>query len=377
MLTQGEVALYLLERKLIDAKSVVGGDLTVVDASRRNRNFKVVSEQGPCYLLKQGIGQDGRATVAHEAAVYDLLLGAEDGNGELNSYLPRCYGYDPQEHLLTLELLRDAQDLREYHIRRGRFSTRVATALGEALALLHDPKRIDRNGLGDVPQFSLPPPWPLAVHRPDLSIFRYASMASIELTRAVQSSVELCHTLDDLWAGWSAEALIHQDVRWDNYIVPARSSSHRRAGLKMVDWELAGIGDPWWDVGSIFGSYLSFWLLSIPITGEDPPEHFMELARYPLEKMHPAIRAFWQSYVRHRKLDAAYAGQCLLRSVKYGAARLLQTGYESLQGAMYLTGNVLCLLQLSLNILRRPHEATVHLLGIPLYSGRDVATVRF
>jgi|SRR5215217_5938183 len=378
MLTQDEVAPYLLGRKLVSAESIVEGDLAVVDASRRNRNFKVLSERGPSYLLKQGLGPEGRATVAHEAAVYDLLLRAKDDNGglTLNDYLPRCYAYDTEEHVLVLELLRDAQDLVEYHTRRGRFSVRVAAAMGEALAWLHDPKRLSGNGLGYTSPFSAAPPWPLAIHRPDLGIFRDASNANIDLVRIIQSSTELCRLLDDLRAGWKNQALIHRDVKWDNFIVPARPSSRRKAGLKLVDWELADVGDPWWDVGSVFGSYLSFWLLSIPITGEAPPERFMELARYPLEKMHPAIRAFWQSYTRHRNLDAARAAQYLLRAVKYGAARLLQTGYEYSQGSLHPQGNILCLVQLSLNILRRPHEAAVYLLGIPLHAGDTIATAR-
>jgi hypothetical protein len=377
MLTQDEIAPYLLERKLVSAESIVEGDLAVVDASRRNRNFKVLSERGPSYLLKQGLGPEGRATVAHEAAVYDLLLRAEDDSGGLNNgYLPRCYAYDTKEHVLVLELLRDAQDLWEYHTRRGRFSVRVAATMGEALAWLHDPKRIVTNGLWHTSPFSGAPPWPLSIHRPDLGIFRDASNANIELVRIVQNSSELCGLLDELRAGWKNEALIHRDVKWDNYIVPARPSSRRKAGLKLVDWELADVGDPWWDVGSVFGSYLSFWLLSIPITGEAPPERFMELARYPLEKMHPAIRAFWQSYTRHRNLDAARATQYLLRAVKYGAARLLQTGFEYSHGSLHLQGNILCLVQLSMNIMLRPHEAAVHLLGIPLHVGDTVATAR-
>jgi hypothetical protein len=32
--------------------------------------------------------------------------------------------------------------------------------------------------------------------------------------------------------------------------------------------------------------------------------------------------------------------------------------------------------QLSLNILRRPHEAVVHLLGIPLHVGDTIAAAR-
>jgi hypothetical protein len=65
-------------------------------------------------------------------------------------------------------------------------------------------------------------------------------------------------------------------------------------------------------------------------------------------------------------LDATTSYHWLLRAVKYGAARLVQIGFEQMQTSMQLTGPIVCLLQLSLNILRRPHEAAVYLLGIPL-----------
>jgi hypothetical protein len=45
---------------------------------------------------------------------------------------------------------------------------------------------------------------------------------------------------------------------------------------------------------------------------------------------------------------------------------LVQSCYEQLQLAIQLMGIDLCLIQLSLNILQRPLEASVHLLGIEL-----------
>ncbi len=130
------------------------------------------------------------------------------------------------------------------------------------------------------------------------------------------------------------------------------------------------MGDPCWDVGAVFGGYLSFWLLSIPITGETPPDRFLELAQYPLEKMQPAIRSFWRAYVRRMDLDAAASNQWLLRASKYGAARLVQTAFEQMQHSMQLIGNVMCFLQLGLNIMQRPQEAAVQLLGIPFQQVR-------
>ena len=69
MLTQRTVVPYLLQRKLISEQAIVEGDLAVVDTSRRNCNFEVISKRGPCYLLKQGVEPDGIKTVRHEATV--------------------------------------------------------------------------------------------------------------------------------------------------------------------------------------------------------------------------------------------------------------------------------------------------------------------
>ena len=368
MLTERDVVPYLLQRNLVSAQSIIEGDLVVEDASRRNRNFQVISERGPCYLLKQGVGQEGIATVAHEAAVYQFLQ-SHTRNG-LDCYLPRLCEYDSEEHMLILEFLRHTQNLREYHARRRHFSTSVAVAMGNALGTLHHLTWMEGKRDKTIQVFAHESPWVLSLHHPDLRILRDVSSANIQVIKIMQQFAEFCELLDKLRQEWRTEALVHFDIKWDNCIISAQSAAGRKNELKIVDWELAGMGDPCWDVGSVFNDYLSFWLLSIPITGETPPDHFLQLARYPLDRMQPAIRSFWESYVRRTELDRAASDEWLLRSVRYCAARLIQTAFEQMHMAMELTGNVVCFLQLSLNILRRPQEAIVHLLGIPLQGMR-------
>ena len=164
--------------------------------------------------------------------------------------------------------------------------------------------------------------------------------------------------------GWRADALIHNDIKWDNCLVFSSQESGRRTGLKIIDWEFAAVGDPCWDVGSMFSNYLSFWLMSILITGEEPPDRFLELSPYRLQDMQPAMRAYWRSYVRGLGLDPSECRARLLRAVRYAAARLLQTAFEQLQSVVHINGNIICLVQLSLNILQRPGAAAAHLLGI-------------
>jgi aminoglycoside phosphotransferase (APT) family kinase protein len=135
--------------------------------------------------------------------------------------------------------------------------------------------------------------------------------------------------------------------------------------LIVVDWELAGPGDPDWDAGSMFGDYLNTWLQSIPMGGTDPFDTLLEHARYPLRIMQPAMRAFWEAYIRTRGFDLGTARARLVRATRYAAARLVQSAFEQSQVSAELGSGAVAAIQLSVNILQRPREAQVHLLGMP------------
>ena len=134
--------------------------------------------------------------------------------------------------------------------------------------------------------------------------------------------------------------------------------------LRLIDWELADFGDPLWDAGAVFQSYLSFWVFSMPAAAGVPAEQLVQSAQYPLGKMLPAVRAFWKTYTQTRGLDDAEARAALELSVSYGAARMIQTAYECMFYAPQITASALYLLQLSLNILKSPKEAVSNLLAL-------------
>jgi len=360
-LSEHDVLSQLLSRELVRPQAVVDGGVEVVGASQRNRNFKIINHAGPSYFLKQGTDPERIRSIAREAAAYAILQGAPG----LDRYLPRLCAYDPQEAILVLDYVRGAVDLREYHATHRRFPVTQAKGVGAALAALHGvpaPPCAPAIGAGGLPDQV---PWALSVHRPALTMMRDMSRANVQLMKVIQSFPELGGFLDALRREWKSEAIIHSDLKWDNCIVAPQPESGRMTDVRIVDWELAASGDPCWDTGSVFHAYLSYWLLSIPIMGEQPPEKLLPLARFPLERMQPAMRAFWESYAARRNLAPDARDDRLLRSVRYAAARLLQTAYEQMQASMAFTGNIVCILQLSLNMLQRPHEASVQLLGIP------------
>jgi aminoglycoside phosphotransferase (APT) family kinase protein len=156
---------------------------------------------------------------------------------------------------------------------------------------------------------------------------------------------------------------VHNDLKWDNILVHPSEGETEPTEVKIIDWEMAGIGDPCWDVGTVLSEFVAFWALSIPVVDGEPYEG---LAKYPIEDMQPAIRAFWDGYSGAMEFDRATARERLLKSVRFAGARLIQTAYERTQTMTHLTPHIYLLLQLSLNIMERPEDAAEGLFGIAL-----------
>jgi 5-methylthioribose kinase len=363
MLTPHSLAEYLVHRELIRKEAIVDGDLKVADASRRNGNFKVICTESRSYFVKQGLDTERTSSVAHEAAVYRQLW-LTSWNPSLGRYLPRFYDYDAGERILIVELIEEAETLREYHVRRGRFPRNVAASLGKALGTLHSRQGAQLSRLEHAGGITEHLPWIFSVHRPELRTLHDVSGANLQLIEVIQRFPELCRSLDALPALWIPESFIHGDLKWDNCIVAAAPRTRRKTILKLVDWELAGIGDPGWDVGSVFSDYLMFWLMYMPITKDVPLSRAVEMARYPIASMRPAVRSFWENYRQHMQLKSQEANRLLMRSLHFCAARLIQSAYEQMQMSSVLISSAVGALQVSSNIFRQPEEASIHLLGI-------------
>jgi aminoglycoside phosphotransferase (APT) family kinase protein len=348
-----DVPGYLLARGLISPKSIVDGDLVIRELSGRNRTFGAECSDATSYLLKQNAATEV-TTAAGEGEVYRAL----SASPAMGPYLPRFQEYDTDTRVLVAEYFPDAEDLASYHRNRQRPPVRTASAIGAVLGSLHEMP------LEQAPAVSRRRrPSVLSLHRPGPRMVAAASRAALELVRIVQGTDGFGPHLDALNRDWATTNLIHQDVRFKNFVWTRRSTTARRSRVKLIDWELACVGDPGWDIGSALGSYLSLWLASIPVTGSVPPAQSAELARCPLNGIQPAIRACWTTYVTQRHLDDC-ADALLPKVVRFAAARLIQTAFETAQDSTNLTADIILHLQVAFNIMQRPREAAEHLLGL-------------
>ena len=326
MLEQHEVAAYLLARRLVSRRSIVSGELRISDASSRNRNFRVSGDAGESLLLKQGIVADSAESLANEVALYRRLTAAGAARA---ACVPRLHGHDDARGILILEWIGDGVDLDALQRRRGRASPALAAALGRALAAVHAVTR-DGEALRE------DPPWVLSLHRPALEALRYLSAGSIELIRRLQADEGVGAALDALRESWTADVLVHRDVKWANCIAHPAARGGRPARVKLVDWEMAGWGDPAFDVGSVFSDHAAF----APRPGATT-----------------AAASFWRAYARAAGLDEREAAARLERSVRFAGARLVQTAYEHTQEATVLEAPVARLVRLGRELLLAPDAA--------------------
>lgn len=345
-----DVAGYLLARSLIEPSAIVDGGLTVIDCSRRNRVFLATATTGRCWALK--LGRSGTAgAVAREAAVLRRLGGA-DGDG-LARHVPAVAAFD--DGVLVMQTERGARDLVAHHA-GGRCSQALARDAGRALGRLH---ALPAATLADLPG-GASGAWGLGIHRLDLATMNTMSGAALELVRRIQADDACCGALDALAAASGGKRPGHGDVRWDNVLAVPAARAGRYDRVVLVDWELAGLGDPCLDAGAFLGEYLRAWVRSVPIVDRRDPGRLLARARLPLARARPAMRAFLEGYGRapgSPELD-------VVRVTSFAAVRLLEAALEAAARQSAPPPALLVELRLAMNVLLRPRDAARRLLGL-------------
>jgi aminoglycoside phosphotransferase (APT) family kinase protein len=337
MIEQSDVAHYLLSLGVVKPRAIVDEDFTVVDASRRNCVFLAKTSSGPTFVVKQAMSGDGSA-LAHEAAVLQQLA---DVAG-LAGHVPAVVHFESD--CLVLCTPGGARDWSEH---QGRFARISARILGRILAVLH--------GLPtDLPDAEI---WGLQLPEPPRELVLDLSAGALDLLARIQESDFVCERLAELSRADGDRGVVHGDLRWENCLALPAPGARRRTRVLLVDWELAGRGDPAFDVGSVLAEYLRVWVGSVPIVEPVDPGRLVTRARHPLASMRPAIHAFWSAYQPANPPS-------LHRVIELGAVRLLQTAIERAQGLSFPTAHVVTLVQLADNMLRRPDDAAATLLGL-------------
>jgi hypothetical protein len=347
---------------ILDLNSIVNEGVAVVDASRRNQNFVVLVAGQPKFMVKTADELDKLATLEHEKAIYAYLREWCNKSPDLTSFLPTVAATGPG--VIVLGWRKGSMNLREVTGRSRSFTARVAAQAGRGMAAVHG---VTSDSLQRPPLDVLP--WIQSATALPLHVVNDFSLANHEHLRMIQASSDAGEHLNNLSQSWMPTCLCHGDIRWDNCIAFPASGIGPRRSLNFIDWELAALSDPAWDIGCFFAEYIACWITSIAPTRDlNYGGDVLGFPEIPLGSMQPAIRAFWYGYNHHSQAKSVGDETILRRAAGWTGARLLHTAFEQGQQAVKPTAISVTLLQVGINILRAPEEAAASLLGLNVYA---------
>lgn len=345
-LTPATIVSYLVERGIVPQTSA--SELVVNPSVRRNRNFKILRRGHPGYFVKQAKEPDAGRTLKREALCY-RRAGEDPVLRPLANLMPRFVDYDEERHVLVVELFSGAETLYEHFLRERAFTPEIGALLADGLATYQS--ELGRRLRGEVDDETFPGtlPWLFtAIDEPEW-FHGWFGDAGATLLSWLRGHPDFVAAIRRVAARWRRDTLIHGDLKWDNCLL-VREPSGRRS-LRLVDWELADVGDARWDLGGVIQAFLVSWS-SWSGYGVD------------ISAVQPAIRGFWGRYIEARQLPRDQIDVLLQQSIECAALRTAQSALELVYGSAEITPGATETADLALRMVSSPTEAIAEQLGL-------------
>jgi hypothetical protein len=361
-LTAQNLFYYLRDFGLASADDVVGGDFGIVELGRRNRNFMVLRPDAGSLFVKQvpAVIPETVLSFRREAACAQLAHGS-GGDSALWNVTPRLRRFDAVRHVLVYEGFAPSESLTAL-VRRTGVPAGMAAALARTLAACH--VETARPGALVPVASSLPAdvPWVFTMGEKAEMVMPAMSGGCRQVVDAIRGTPELLYGLAAMSTGWRRVALMHGDVKWDNVMVTGAPDGERE--LRLIDWELADLGDPLWDVAGMLCSFLQHWMLNVPQEHLANPLAPGVPAPVPLDTVRRLCAEFWGAYAAATRAELPLSDELGLLAGRLTGARMVLLAFELLQSAPAMTPHAALAVQLGRYLVADPRGGMADLLGI-------------
>jgi Phosphotransferase enzyme family len=289
---------YLASAGVVDATAVRDPDVRVTSLSRSHLVLLVRFGDGRGLVVKRArprpqelVGNLRRELVAYRLAASHPSLAAA---------MPACLHADPAFQIVVLRAVTPGSTLRDDSVLR-RALPAGAARLSRLVAGWH-------RGTRGVSPETLPAelPWVLDILTPG----HWRPPVADELLVHGKIRRELRHHFSELAEALEPSCLVHGDLKWDNCLLEGSD------GVRVIDWEMAAVGDPAWDVAGILQDHL---VVCRALASPTEPADLEERAR-------EAAADFLSSYLA--AADVADRAGFRDRAVRLTGARLVQSALE-------------------------------------------------
>jgi aminoglycoside phosphotransferase (APT) family kinase protein len=245
----GRLLRRLVDEGLVDADAAMDGRVSMTDLSRSNAVGLFHLDGRPLVVVKGAASLAGELdSIADEAAAY-RWLGASAATARL---APSPIPHAARGEAIVTQPAVEAVSLHEALASTPAAAERLIAELGGVLGRIHGA----RVRTGDL---AARRPWILDVPAGLVPAMYDGSVPARRLAEEIARRPGVAAAITRLNLSWTARTAIHGDVKFDNVLVTAE-------GVLLVDWELACLGEPAWDLAGIVDGLL----LPLRVAGSGP-----------------------------------------------------------------------------------------------------------
>ncbi len=292
----------------LTAAEVSDPRLRIDSLARSHQVVRVTTPDGRAAIVKQPTPearQNGR-NLNRELYVYRLA----GWISALSQVLPASLLIDEKRQLLVCESLDNGRTWPDMLEIEPISAAGVAEQLGRGMAGWHRETK-------DIPLETSPAPGILYIADTLEPALEGQSSSAQAVLRTFSKDAEFCEAFHEAAQAYQPACLIHGDIRPDNWTVLRDKAPIK---VKVFDWEMAGFGDPAWDVGSVCAESI-LQVIRSGVSAIPGVSGWLPLSA-------PALCEFVRAYVAGQGCLDAGTSATWDRAVLFAATRLLHVAVE-------------------------------------------------
>ena len=369
ILSSDNVFKYLSQQNIKD--STKQNQSTVESLAAKNFNLLVTFPDNYKLLVKQERHNLEGETAGEFKSEYRIQEWLEQfpKQKSLRPFLPELLYFDAENSIIVFRYLDDYRDLMDFYAKESSFTLEISSAIGTLLATIHRDTYQQENhrqffeseansqGGNQVPRLIK------GLERITPEIFSSVPGDALKFFALYQRYDSLGMAIAELGNAFTPACLTHNDLKLNNILLHTDWEQTDESIIRLIDWERNSWGDPAFDLGTLFASYIQIWLASLVISKSLSIEESLGLAMTPLEEVQPSIAALTKAYLETFPEILKHRPDFLIRVVQFTGFALIQQIQAMIQYQKSFGNTGIAMLQVAKSLLCRPERSLPTVFG--------------